>query len=79
MSMNPRMMEIVAEAKMADLRRAAAKQTGGTRHALEAGISPTLLKARMNVPGTARRSIGWFLVSFGMRLVRSGQHPMSAA
>ena len=82
MSMNPGMMEIIAEARVADFRKEAAQRTSRAR-----GRQARYLGGAARIPdragpdgtGSARRSMGWFLVNIGLRLVLSSQHPVSAA
>ena len=79
--MNPEMMKLVAEARMSEM-RAAASRSGRTRHPSSrhsVGGGPMPPQVASNGPGAARRSVGWFLVSVGMRLAVSGKHPVSAA
>jgi hypothetical protein len=82
MMMNPQMMEMVAEARMADVRMAAAKRSKGRRPARASrtvGIPQIPGMTGTGLQGGARRSIGRFLVRVGMRLALSGQHSVSAA
>ncbi|HEY2215404.1 MAG TPA: hypothetical protein VGH31_10130 [Acidimicrobiales bacterium] len=79
--MNPEMMEMMVASRMADLRKSA-RSARATRHSKtnhKVVIRSTSAKTVGELPAKARRSIGWFLVSVGMRLVVSGRRPMSVA
>jgi hypothetical protein len=70
--MNPAMVEMVARARVAEMRLAAAgrsrapwwRDTGHSRQ-----LRPPAARRTVSIrPATPRRAIGWFLVSVGLRL-----------
>ena len=79
--MNPVLMEMNAQARMAEMRRASAMRVGrGQGHA---GDTPLESQAPMATawtrrPAAARRTIGWFLVRVGLRLALSRPFAASA-
>jgi hypothetical protein len=80
MAMNPNMMEMVVASRVAELQRVA-KRSSAVRISGDGGsavVRSTSVRIATEIPGAARRSVGWFLVSVGMRLVVSGRRPMSA-
>jgi hypothetical protein len=79
-SMNPALTEMMAQTRMADMRRAAPTRLTSRRVASAnpagANLLPELrLTAR---PAAARRAIGWFLVGVGLRLAVSQPRSASA-
>jgi hypothetical protein len=67
---NPALTEMVAHTRMADMRRTAHRRSDGTL---------TGMRSRRALGGAAspRRSVGWFLVSVGLRLALP--HPRAAS
>jgi hypothetical protein len=78
-SMNPAMMERVAQARMAEMRRVVTPRSGGTgRPAMaSAAPGPGWREAGAGHPVAVRRAIGWFLVRVGLRLALSRPHSAS--
>jgi hypothetical protein len=69
--MNPAMMEMVARARVVEMREAAAKRSRGPRRLDADRARRTRVPAQRTVsirPVAPRRAIGWFLISVGLRL-----------
>jgi hypothetical protein len=80
MSVNPTLTQMVAQTRMTDMRRAAARTSDSTRVRSTRSavgtrrlLSPTLAAC----PTAARRAIGWFLVGLGLRLAVPRPRPAS--
>jgi hypothetical protein len=73
--MNPAMVEMVARARVSEMRHTAARRShGGPRH--DAGHIGRAAKTRVSAvrtrsirPQAPRRAIGYFLINLGLRLV----------
>jgi hypothetical protein len=73
MSMNWRLTEMAAQSRMSDMRRAAAARSYGARRPVTRSTSGNE-PGPAGHPAAARRAIGWFLVSVGLRLAVPRQH-----
>jgi hypothetical protein len=69
--MNPAMVEMAAQARVVEMRRAAAKRSpdAGRHDAERARRTRAPAEGTVSIrPAAPRRAIGWFLISVGMRL-----------
>ena len=69
--MNPAMVEMVARARVVEMRQAAAKRSPSGRRLHADGARRTRRPAARSVsirPAAPRRAVGWFLISVGLRL-----------
>jgi hypothetical protein len=81
MSVNPTLTQMVAQTRMTDMQRAAARASDGTRlrsSRSAVGTLPLPSQTGESCPTAARRSIGWFLVGVGLRLAVPRTRPASA-
>jgi hypothetical protein len=75
MTMNPAMMETMAHSKMADMQQAAHRRSA-VRH--PSVVARRTTQPRSSRPVAVRRTIGWFLVSVGLRLAISRRRSVAA-
>ena len=69
--MNPAMVEMVAQARVVEMRQAAARRSPGARRLEADRARRTRTPAEKTIsmrPAAPRRAIGWFLISVGLRL-----------
>jgi hypothetical protein len=66
--MNQRMMETLAHAKMDDMRGEASWRSTSRRHVVPAHRGTSWVQPGVAHEAKARRAVGWFLVSVGLRL-----------
>jgi hypothetical protein len=79
MSVNPTLTQMVAQTRMTDMRRAAARTSDGTRRSRSGvGTRPLPSQTGAACPAEVRRAIGWFLVGVGLRLAVPRTRPASA-
>jgi hypothetical protein len=62
------MMETMAQAQMADMRRQAARLSTGRRLRATGQRETSSVRTGVGREAAARRAVGWFLVSVGLRL-----------
>ncbi len=79
MSMNPGLMDMVVAERVAELQKVAKRSNSVRTLKADSSLVTLSVKTATVLPGAARRSLGWFLVSVGTRLVISERRPMSAA
>jgi len=79
-SVNPTLTQMVVQTRMADMRRAAARTSDGTRGQISRTVTTRRLPTQTGAacPVAARRAVGWFLVSVGLRLARPRPRPAAA-
>lgn len=69
--MSPAMMEMVAQARVTEMRQAAAKRSPGARRPVAKSARRNRAPAEKTMSirlGAPRRAIGWYLISVGLRL-----------
>jgi hypothetical protein len=67
--MNPAMMEVMAQTRMTGMRQAAADRSRRTWQPVTGGgTCPSRAPTGPTRPAEARRAVGWFLISVGLRL-----------